>query len=112
MAFNKVAPPEGPFLLGPGESTGIWVTRGDGADFGAQWIMADPEDEGHPASLTLSDFTKEAAYRDSFLTVEPDHNGILRFKTVFVGRFFRYWVTVTNTGSLPVHFTLQGGGNV
>ena len=100
MAFNKLQPSSGPFFLAPGNSMRIWV-MGDGeSDFGAQWIMADPNDEGQSAELTVSDFAKERVYA----------TGVS--EGVFFNQFIRYWVTVHNTGSSPTHFTVQGGGNV
>lgn len=100
MAFNKLQPADGPFFLAPGESMRIWVTRDNESDFGAQWIMADPNDESHPAELTVSNFSKERAY----------HVGNTQGQ--FSEPFTRYWVTATNTGDFPTHFTVQGGGNV
>ena len=77
----------------------IWVDRG--GDLGSQWITADPNAEGHPAELGVSDFSKEMWY--------PVGNN----KGEFQGDpLFRYWVTVTNRGDWAVHFTVQGGGNV
>lgn len=100
MAFNGLQPASGPFFLAPGQALRLWVTRDGGSDFGAQWIMASPNDEGHPAELTLSDFTKERAYRIG------NTNG------QFFDPFIRYWVTIRNTGDYPTNFTVQGGGNV
>jgi len=100
MAFNQLQPASGPFFLAPGNSLRLWVRRDGGNDFGAQWIMADPNDEGHPAELMVSDFTKERAY------------SIGNTQGQFFDPFIRYWVTVHNTGNFPVHFTVQGGGNV
>ncbi len=98
MAFNKLQPADGPFFLAPGQAITIWVTRG--GDLGAQWIMADPNDEGHPAKLTVSELSKERAYE------------IGNTQGRFSNPFIRYWVTVSNTGGYPTHFTVQGGGNV
>ena len=96
MAFTNL----GWFYLAADEAVRIWVTLG--VDGGAQWIMADPVDEGHPASLTVSDFTKERAYAIGNTDGE------------YFEPFTRYWVTVRNTSicNFPVHFTVQGGGNV
>ena len=100
MAFNKLQPSSGPFFLAAGASMRIFVTRPGEADFGAQWIMADPNNEGHPVKLTVSDFTKELAF----------HTGNTQGQ--FFDPFTRYAVTVHNTGSFACHFTVQGGGNV
>jgi len=100
MAFNQLQPPSGPYFLAPGASLRLWVKRSGGADFGAQWIMADPNDKGKPVQLTVSDFAKEQAFE------------IGNTQGQFFNPFIRYWVTVTNTGSFAAHFTVQGGGNV
>jgi hypothetical protein len=109
MAFNNLQPASGPFFLAPGQAARIWVLFGDpGDDHGAQWIMAHPLEEQVPvpASLTVSEFTKERGYTLGIITV----NGPPQYS--YGGdTYIRYWVTVTNTGSYPVHFNVQGGGN-
>lgn len=100
MAFNGLQPPSGPFFLAPGQSTRIWVMRPGGADYGAQWIMADPLNDGTPAALTVNDFTKERDFE--IQNTQGTH---------FQNPFIRYWVTVTNTSAFPVRFSVQGGGN-
>jgi hypothetical protein len=116
MAFNKVGEP---ISLAPGGSTLVWIWWPGGGqgqqmgdDQGAIWIMADPVDlnEGvpanFPASLSVSGFTK---IRDLWSSYDPETNEpttIDATKTVV-----QYAVTVTNTGSEAVFFTVQGGGN-
>lgn len=107
MGFNNLQPSSGPFFLAPGGVTRIVVWFGNpGDDHGAQWIMAHPLDEKVPVSLTVSDFTKERDYTLGVIT----ENGPPQYS--YGGdTYIRYWVTVTNTGSYPSHFTVQGGGN-
>jgi hypothetical protein len=69
----------------------IWLTRDGGADFGAQWIMADPYRDG---VLEVSAFAKERRIK------VPDSLTVL------------YWATVTNVGSFDALFSIQGGGLV
>lgn len=94
MAFNGLQPASGPFFLAPGAATGIVVWFGDpGDDQGAQWIMAHPisAPTQPPAQLTVSDFTKILDYQFGAVTEQGDPN--------FQGPFYRYSVTVTNTGT-------------
>ena len=107
MAFNGLQPASGPYFLAPGGSMGIVVWFGDpGNDNGAQWIMAHPISASTqpPAQLTVSDFTKILDYQIGSVTENGDQN--------WEDPFYRYQVTVTNTGSTAVFFNVQGGGNV
>ena len=88
MAFNNIG---GPFTLDAGASTGVWIARTDGADMGAQWIMADPIG---PGKLTVTGMTKERQIK------VPNQLVVV------------YSTTVTNTGNDFSIFYLQGGGNV
>jgi len=109
MAFNGLQPADGPFFLAPGESTGIIVWFGDpGDDRGAQWIMAHPiaADTQPPAQLTVSGFTKELHYEVG--QVQENGDPVYRY----FEPYYRYSVTVTNTGDSAVFFNVQGGGNV
>jgi hypothetical protein len=109
MAFNKLQPASGPFYLGARQSMDILIWRGasdmqEGKDHGAQWIMADPVDEGFPVTLQVNNFCKmlRFKYATSETDVEP-----------FSGPYINYRVTVTNVGFVDAcHFTVQGGGNV
>ena len=108
MAFNGLQPASGPFFLAPGDSTGIIVWFGDpGDDHGAQWIMAHPiaADTQPPAQLTVSNMTKELHYEIG----QVSENGAPTYR--FFNPYYRYSVTVTNTGSSGVFFNVQGGGN-
>jgi len=108
MAFNGLQPASGPFFLAPGAATWITVWFGDpGDDHGAQWIMAHPisADTQPPAQLTVSDFTKELHY--SIGQVQENGAPVYRY----FDPYYRYSVTVTNTGSSGVFFNVQGGGN-
>jgi len=108
MAFNGLTPASGPFFLAPGASTGIIVWFGNpGDDHGAQWIMAHPisSPSQPPAQLTVSNFTKILDYSIGSVT----ENGDPVFS--YEDPFYRYSVTVTNTGSSGVFFSVQGGGN-
>ncbi|HEX3945773.1 MAG TPA: hypothetical protein VHW69_16980 [Rhizomicrobium sp.] len=108
MAFNDLIPSDGPFFLAPGQSMGITVWFGDpGDDHGAQWIMAHPiaADTQPPAQLTVTNFTKELHYELGSVT----QNGAATYH--YYDPYYRYSVTVTNTGSSAVFFSVQGGGN-
>ena len=108
MAFSGLQPASGPFFLAPGAATGIIVWFGDpGDDHGAQWIMAHPisADTQPPAQLTVSDFTKVLDYQIG--QVQENGDPVYRY----FDPFYRYQVTVTNTGSSGVFFNVQGGGN-
>jgi hypothetical protein len=87
MAFNNV----GFFSLDSGSSGRYWLTRNDGEDFGAQWIMAHPIG---PGTLEVSAFAKE-------------HRIAIPNRLVTL-----YWVTVTNIGGDIALFSLSGGGNI
>jgi hypothetical protein len=117
MSFNKLQPSTGPFFLPAGAPPmRIWVWFGSGGpgqqmgdDHGAQWIMADPNDKAKvlalPASLTVSEFTKVRDFWSGF--DERKNEYIIDFTRTVV----RYEVTVTNTGTEDVEFSVQGGGN-
>lgn len=99
MAFNNV----GEFWLDPGYSVRISIAREGvipdeewgGHDLGAQWIMADGIGIA-PAVLMVTEHTKEKKpIRRHPQSLSP----------------IAYTVTVTNIGSEPAHFSLQGGGN-
>ena len=109
MAFNGLQPASGPFFLAPGASIGITVWFGDpGDDQGAQWIMAHPIAAATqpPSQLTVSDFTKTLDYQQG--EVQQNGNPVYRF----FDPYYRYSVTVTNSGDSGVFFNVQGGGNV
>jgi len=109
MSFNGLQPASGPFFLAPGASTGLVVWFGNpGDDRGAQWIMAHPisADTQPPARLTVSQFTKELDYELG--QVQENGDPVYRF----FQPYYRYSVTVTNTGDSGVFFNVQGGGNV
>ena len=98
MAFNH----DGHFSLAAG--SGIWIQQhkeGWGADYGAQWIMADPElynDYSYPhaeGEFEVGNFRKKRTY----------YNNI-------GGDITQYSVWVTNVGQLDGFFTIQGGGNI
>ncbi|MEJ3405319.1 hypothetical protein WDJ51_11280 [Rathayibacter sp. YIM 133350] len=104
MSFNGV----GDFWLQPGASTRIALARGNlvpdeewgGEDFGAQWIMADPQHNGrgsHEGRLMVSEHTKE---RKAIRRHPDSPNPVV------------YIVTVTNIGGEGCSFSIQGGGNV
>src|SRR5436853_178808 len=107
MAFNGLQPASGPYFLAPGAAISIFVWFGDpGDDQGAQWIMAHPitTPTQPQAQLTVSDFTKLLAYQ----LVSSTEGGEARYSNPY----YRYSVTVTNTGTSGVFFNVQGGGNV
>jgi hypothetical protein len=108
MAFNGLQPASGPFFLAPGSSTGITIWFGHpGDDHGAQWIMAHPisGDTQPDAQLTVSNLTKELHYQLG--SVEENGAPVYRFQDPY----YRYSVTVSNTGNSGVFFNMQGGGN-
>jgi hypothetical protein len=86
----------------------IWLLRDQGGtDFGAQWIMAHPL-EGIPGELQVSDFSKAREYE----IVTIVQNGSAQVTRGSGNTTIRYRATVSNVGGTPVHFTVQGGGNV
>jgi hypothetical protein len=108
MAFNNVQPASGPFYLAPGASTRIYLWFGRvGDDRGAQWIMAHPLRGEPPCELVLSDFAKSIDYEIGTVTI----NGPAQYGYEPSSAYWRYHVTVRNTGSRGVRFNVQGGGN-
>jgi hypothetical protein len=108
MGFNGLQPASGPFFLAPGASMGVVVWFGNpGDDQGAQWIMAHPISASSqpPAQLTVSDFTKILDYQIASVTENGDP------VYAYYDPYYRYSVTVKNTGSSAVFFNVQGGGN-
>ena len=100
MAFEL-----GWYYIYPGQSMGIELWFGEqGDDRGAQWIMAHPvgAGEGPTGALEVSGLTKYL-----YFTEEEFGPGSL---VTYLGPYYRYGVTVTNTGNYAVYFLLQGGG--
>jgi hypothetical protein len=114
MAFNGLQPASGPFFLAPGGSMRIIMWYGDpndnttGQDYGAQWIMAHPMDNGQPPTeLVVSDASKILGYTLGTIT----ENGPPQYGYVPGSGYWNYGVTVTNWGSSGSSFNIQGGGN-
>ena len=103
MAFNGV----GIFWLAPGEWTVVAIARGGivpgepewgGYDYGAQWIMADPNTGSiNPGAFLVKDHVKEKKP----LRGHPGNPAPIV-----------YLATVVNVGRYHASFSLQGGGNV
>jgi hypothetical protein len=79
------------------------VSFGDGNDYGAHWIMADPVDDlqlnPNGGELTVSDFTKVRLRNFPVFGAEGSDT------TVW------YEATVANNAGYAQWFRLQGGGN-
>jgi hypothetical protein len=101
MAFNGV----GQVFIWGSSSIGLILTRNNGQDFGAQWVMADPiVDESSPwGELTVSDFSK---IKSPIYTVDFGGGG-----GGYAGSFVQYGFTVTNDQPYAQWFSVQGGGN-
>ena len=100
MAFNQI----GFFTLDPGASAWIGVCRdgdcGHGQDRGAQFTMADPNNDGVPGEIEVTNHRKKILYREYF------ENGVGDTNTAY----WQYWSLFTNVGATTKSFTLQGGG--
>jgi hypothetical protein len=103
MAFNGL----GNYWLAPGAWIAIDIARGGqvpgepewgGYDYGAQWIMADPNTGSiAPGAFLVKDHIKEKRP----LRGHPGNPAPIV-----------YAVTVVNVGANHASFSLQGGGNV
>ena len=103
MAFSGA----GIFWLAPGASTVVAIARGGliegepewgGHDYGAQWIMADPNPGTvDPGALQVKDHVKQKKARRGHPGTEAP---------------IVYLATVVNVGATFAFFSLQGGGNV
>jgi hypothetical protein len=101
MSFNGL----GNYYLGPGASWLYWVCRGSsnmtqGQNYGAQIVMADPNNDGTAGTLQASNFQKQINYNEFFANGTGDTNTA----------YWLYWVTITNVGGTGKWFSLQGGG--
>jgi len=100
MSFNHL----GSFTLAPGQSTWIGVCRDSdcnhGHDAGTQFITADPNNDGVPGELQVTNSRKKILYREYYENGNGDTNTA----------YWQYWSLFTNVGSTTKNFTLQGGG--
>jgi hypothetical protein len=98
MSFDHV----GHFSLARSKSTWVQIHHeGWGANYGAQWFMADPELYNdyyypfHEAEFEVGNFRKKRTYNNDI-----------------GGDVTQYSVQVINVGPDDGFFTLQGGGNI